>query len=386
MKKTELSLTTSNISKPNGSEHPKLTTEKEQDDTKQADKDKESQEISKHPPNNAPNITKTNRHTAKQKAPIKSIDTSTASTTTRINTSELSVMNTPISNKTPFPETTQKLPATEITLGYTSLNLTALEVVTVLTILLVTHFTITYQLQEQLIWLHGIHSMDLLNHLWRHPLISLEPQNLRKKSKASRCKTNKIHLKQGKSLRLPEQERQYDARSATTRRADRGSPGTQTRSQSPKHRISNSALLLLIATAIPLIEGSALKLDLEAPPHGYTQPGQNEMDNKELDTTNTLSTEQAIIIVGAIFLIIWHLTRTRDDVLPVKLPSDTNSLSEDEYIAMNTAESEYIAMAESYYTQRPAIPKRNTLQRYTEPFYWWTFVAVRSLRIQRVKN
>jgi hypothetical protein len=54
-------------------------------------------------------------------------------------------------------------------------------------------------------------------------------------------------------------------------------------------------------------------------------------------------------------LTIWHLTRTRDDVLPVKLPSDTNSLSEDEclsedeYIAMNTAESEYIEIAKCYY-------------------------------------
>jgi hypothetical protein len=118
---------TSSISKFNRSEHSKLTKEKEQDDTKQADKDKESQETSKHPPNNVPNITMTNRHTAKQKAPIKQIDTPTASTITMINTSELSVMNTPISNKTPFPETTQKLSATEITLGYTSTKLTALE-------------------------------------------------------------------------------------------------------------------------------------------------------------------------------------------------------------------------------------------------------------------
>ena len=42
--KTELSLTTSSISEFNGSEHSKLTKEKEQYDTKQADKDKESQE------------------------------------------------------------------------------------------------------------------------------------------------------------------------------------------------------------------------------------------------------------------------------------------------------------------------------------------------------
>ena len=117
--KTELTLTTSSISKPNGSEHSKLTKEKEQYDTKQADKDKESQETSKHPSNNVPNIAVAYRHTAKQKAPIKPIDAPTTSTTTRINTSELSVMNNPTSNKAPLPETTQKLSATEITLGDT---------------------------------------------------------------------------------------------------------------------------------------------------------------------------------------------------------------------------------------------------------------------------
>jgi hypothetical protein len=100
-------------------------------------------------------------------------------------------------------------------------------VVTALTTLSFIYFIITCQLQEQLIWLHGIHSMNLLNHVWRHPLISLEPLNLRKKEKNEpRRKTNKMHLKQGKALRLPEQERQHNARSALTRRADRGSPGT----------------------------------------------------------------------------------------------------------------------------------------------------------------
>ena len=102
--------------------------------------------------------------------------------------------------------------------------------------------------------------MNLLNRLWRHPLISLEPQNLRKKDKNEpRRRTNKMRLKQEKSLRLPEQERQCTrTRSATTRRADRGSPGTRTRSPSPNHRISGLALLLLITTVIPLVEGSTL--------------------------------------------------------------------------------------------------------------------------------
>ena len=49
-------------------------------------------------------------------------------------------------NKAPLPETTQKLSTTETTLGDTSPNLTALEVVTTLTILIIIHFTITYQL------------------------------------------------------------------------------------------------------------------------------------------------------------------------------------------------------------------------------------------------
>jgi hypothetical protein len=75
--KTELALTTSSISKSNGSEHSELTKEKEQDDTKQADKDKESQETSKHPSNNTPNTAVAYRHTGKQRAPIKQIDATT---------------------------------------------------------------------------------------------------------------------------------------------------------------------------------------------------------------------------------------------------------------------------------------------------------------------
>jgi hypothetical protein len=245
--KTELSLTTSSISKSNGSEHSKLTKEKEQYDTKQADKDKESQETSKHPSNNVPNITVAYRHTGKQRAPIKQIDASTTSTITRINTSELSVMNTPISNKTPFPETTQKLSATEITLGYTSPNLTALEVVTTLTVLLVTHFTITYQFQEQLIWLQSLHSMNLLHHLRRHLPTSLEPLSLRKKEKNElRYKTNKMYLTQGKALRLPEQGRQHDAWSAnhntTSRSRESRNTNTKPKSEPPNQRLGTTTL------------------------------------------------------------------------------------------------------------------------------------------------
>jgi hypothetical protein len=176
-------------------------------------------------------------------------------------------MNTTIFNKTSLPETTQKLPATEITLGYTSLNLTALEVVTALTILYLIHFAITCQLQEKPTWLQSVHSMNLLSHLWRHPNTYLEPQNLRKKDKnGPQHRTNKMHLKQRKALRQPEQERQYDARSITTRRADQGSP---------KHRISKLTLLFFITAVIPLVEGPALRLDPEPSPHGHTQPGQN---------------------------------------------------------------------------------------------------------------
>jgi hypothetical protein len=65
-----------------------------------------------------------------------------------INTYELSVMNIPIPNMTSLPETTQKPPATETTLGHTSFNLTALEVVTILTILSLTYFIIACQLQD----------------------------------------------------------------------------------------------------------------------------------------------------------------------------------------------------------------------------------------------
>jgi hypothetical protein len=54
---TEPTLTTSSISKFNRGEHSKSTKEKEHRDTKQADKDKESQEIPRHRPNHVANIT-----------------------------------------------------------------------------------------------------------------------------------------------------------------------------------------------------------------------------------------------------------------------------------------------------------------------------------------
>jgi hypothetical protein len=52
-------------------------------------------------------------------------------------------------NKAPLPETTQKLSTTETTLGDTSPNLTALEEMTTLMVLVITHLIITYQFQDR---------------------------------------------------------------------------------------------------------------------------------------------------------------------------------------------------------------------------------------------
>ena len=55
--------------------------------------------------------------------------------------------------------------------------------VTALTILsldLRRYGSIACQLQEQLIWLHGVYSMNSLNFLARHPPRSLGPQDLKK--------------------------------------------------------------------------------------------------------------------------------------------------------------------------------------------------------------
>jgi hypothetical protein len=48
---------------------------------------------------------------------------------------ELSAMDISMSNMTSFPETTQKPPDTDITLGHTSFNLTALAMATIPTVL-----------------------------------------------------------------------------------------------------------------------------------------------------------------------------------------------------------------------------------------------------------
>jgi hypothetical protein len=60
---TEPILMKSSISKFNRGEHSMSTKKKEHCDIKQADKDKESQEIPRHPSNYVVNITWTNRHT-----------------------------------------------------------------------------------------------------------------------------------------------------------------------------------------------------------------------------------------------------------------------------------------------------------------------------------
>jgi hypothetical protein len=173
---TKPMLMNSSISKLNRDERSLSTDKKEYYDIKQADKDRESQEIPRHPTNNAANITWTDRHATKSKVPSKSIAAPIALTTTMISMYELSIMNTPIPNMTSLPETTQKPPETEITLGHTSFNLTVLAMVTVLTILsldLRRYGSIACQLQEQLIWLHGVYSMNSLNFLARHPPRSL---------------------------------------------------------------------------------------------------------------------------------------------------------------------------------------------------------------------
>jgi hypothetical protein len=136
----------------------------------------------------------------------------------------------------------------------------------------------------------------------------------------------------------------------SARRADRGGPRTRTRNLSPSHRISGLALLFLITTITPPVEGPIFRSSPETPFHEYAQSGQKETDNQELETANALNTEQILLISSAIVLTIWHLTRAREGVSPVGLPSDKHSLSDDEE-------------PEHYYSNgapRPAIPRRDT--------------------------
>jgi hypothetical protein len=84
---------------------------------------------------------------------------------------------------TSLPETTQKPPDTDITLGHTSFNLAVLAMVTILTILsldLRRYGPIDCQLQEQLIWPPGVYSMNSLSCSARSPPRSLGPQDLKK--------------------------------------------------------------------------------------------------------------------------------------------------------------------------------------------------------------
>jgi hypothetical protein len=110
------------------------------------------------------------------------------------------------------------------------------------------------------------------------------------------------------------------------------------------------ALLFLITTVTPSVEGLTFRSSPETPFHEYAQSGQKEADNQELGTANAPSTEQILLISSVIVLTIWHLIRAREDVPPVELSSDTHSLSEDEEL-------------EHYYSNgalRPAIPHRDT--------------------------
>ena len=73
----------------------------------------------------------------------------------------------------------------------------------------------------------------------------------------------------------------------SARRADRGGPRTRTRNLSPSHRISGLALLFLITTVTPSVEGSIFRSSPETPFHEYAQSGQK----KETVTTKN-STRQ----------------------------------------------------------------------------------------------
>ena len=163
-------------------------------------------------------------------------------------------MNIPIPNMTSLPETTQKPPATETTLGHKSFNLTALEMVTILTILsldLRRYGLIACQLQEQLIWLHGVYSMNSLNCLMRHPPISLEPQDLwkednedkneplRKTKKMRLTKTNKIE----KTTRTRKTAHQSPVSHTTTSRSrEPRNTNTKPKPEPPNQRLGTTIL------------------------------------------------------------------------------------------------------------------------------------------------
>jgi hypothetical protein len=175
--------TTQSLSKLNRDGRLSPTDKKEHCGIKQADKGRDSQETPRHPINNTVNTTWIDRHTTKSKVPFNSIVAAIALTAIMVSIYELSVMDISMSNMTSLPETTQKLPDTDIILGHTSFNLAVLVMATVLTVVslgLRRHGTIACQLQEQLIWPHDVCSMNSLSCLARSLSRSLGPQDLRK--------------------------------------------------------------------------------------------------------------------------------------------------------------------------------------------------------------
>jgi hypothetical protein len=132
-------LTTQSLSKLNRVERLSPTDQKENCDTKQADKGKDSHEISTHRIDNTANTIKIDRHITESKESFNSIAATIALIVTTVGIYELSVMNISMSEMASLPETKQELPEMDIQLGHACFNLTdsrtliALVVVTILT-------------------------------------------------------------------------------------------------------------------------------------------------------------------------------------------------------------------------------------------------------------
>jgi hypothetical protein len=98
-------------------------------------------------------------------------------------------------------------------------------------------------------------------------------------------------------------------RSVTPRQIARVGPGIRTRNPSLSHRVNGLALLFLITTVTPSVDGSIISSNPETPSHEYAQAEQKVIGTQELETANALSTEQILLIGGAIVITILHLNR-----------------------------------------------------------------------------
>jgi hypothetical protein len=82
----------------------------------------------------------------------------------------------------------------------------------------------------------------------------------------------------------------------------------------------------LITTVTPSVDGSIFSSNPKTSSHEYAQTEQNEIGTQELEAANVLSTEQILLIGGAIVLTILHLIRWKSSTT-TKEPNITTRVS-----------------------------------------------------------